>query len=72
MPIETVDDIVEEIMDAIGVYGACVDETDGKQCKGGKQCRVCASSGLRARLDAAFDIEVRLGASRRQAERGGE
>jgi hypothetical protein len=60
MPIETVDDIVEELMDALGVYGSCVDPFEGKPCKGGKSCRCCASSSLRDRLDAAYEIEGKL------------
>lgn len=55
MAIETVEDIIEEILDTIGVYGSCHD-----QCFGQTSCRVCAYSDLNSRLRAAFAIEYKL------------
>jgi hypothetical protein len=56
--IETVDDIVEEIMDRLGIYGAHDHEAE-ETCKN-KPCRCCASGALRHRLDAAYKIERKL------------
>lgn len=61
MAIETVDDIVEEIMDKLGIYGAHDHEEDEAGDK--RPCRCCASSILRDRLDAAYEIERRLNQS---------
>jgi hypothetical protein len=63
MAIETVDDIVEEVLDLLGIYGAHSDS-----CKGRTTCRCCASSNLTGRLRAAFDIERRLGRGERRNE----
>lgn len=63
MPIETVDDIVEEIMDRIGTYGACDDSQDDEStqtCTDEHPCRCCAAAELRVRLDAAYEIEGKL------------
>lgn len=55
MAIETVEDIIEEILDTIGVYGSCHD-----QCMGEMSCRVCAYSSLNSRFREAFSIEYKL------------
>ena len=60
MPIETVDDIVEEIMDGMLIYGACGEHCDKARAEGGKRGRCCESSALRARLDAAYHVEQTL------------
>lgn len=60
MAIETVEDIVEELMNKMGIYGACDDDLEDNEaptCPAEKPCRVCASSDLRSRLDAAYQIE---------------
>ena len=57
--IETVDDIVEELADNIGVYGAHSDAT----CFPGHLCRVCWTSQLHDRLVQALENEKRLNGS---------
>jgi hypothetical protein len=56
MPIETMDDILEQIADRIGVYGAHDDDSEDEDC----ECRVCFVSDLRERIDQAMRIEARL------------
>ncbi len=58
MPLETVEDIIEQLADWIGVYGAHNDE-DPCACAD-EPCRVCWTSELRDRLDAAFRLEAQL------------
>ena len=57
--IETLDDIVEDLANKLGVYGAhnadCVGHT-------GKQCRVCWVTELRGRINRAVEIERKLSA----------
>lgn len=57
MSIETLDDIVEEILDRFGIYGAC-----GEQCTDIAPCRCCASVALKFRIRAAVEIEEMLSA----------
>lgn len=54
--IETLDDIVEELADALGVYGACYEEVHERL----RGCRVCFTSSLKTRISAAVEIERRL------------
>lgn len=61
MAIETLEDIVEEIMDELGIYGAHDDRCSGDSC------RCCQASGLTDRIRRAVEIEsavhaVRIGA----------
>ena len=56
MSIETIEDIVEEIADKIGVYGACC----GEGHESWRDCRVCFTSGLESRLRSAFNTEYLL------------
>jgi hypothetical protein len=57
MSIETLDDIVEKILDQLGIYGAC-----GEQCTDAAPCRCCASVALKSRIAAAVEIEKTLSA----------
>ena len=52
--IETIEDIVEELADRVGVYGASNIHAD--LCP----CRVCWTMQLRSRLRAASEIERKL------------
>jgi hypothetical protein len=56
--IETLDDIIEEILDALGIYGAHNDdvESDGDKCN----CRCCRSSSLRQRIEAAVEVDRKM------------
>ena len=58
MSIETLDDIIEEIMDGLGIYGAHDDdiEMDGDKCG----CRCCRSSSLRSRIEDAVDVDRKM------------
>ena len=53
MPIETLDDIIEELMNKLGIYGAH-DENESKIC------RCCASTNLRNRIEKAVKIEKKI------------
>lgn len=55
MPIETIDDIIDELMDRMGIFGAHPDGV-GDGC----MCRCCQASSLRDRLFAAFEVHRRL------------
>jgi hypothetical protein len=55
MAIEVLDDIVEEIMDRLGIYGA----HDSASCQY-KECRSCAASGLKDRINKAVEVERKL------------
>lgn len=59
MPIETLDDIVEEIMDRLGVYGAHPEDAEEdtlREC----QCRYCQAASLKARIIDAAEVERKL------------
>lgn len=55
MPIETLDDIVEELADNLCVYGA-----HSTECRSGRYCRCCWTSALKERVRAAVSVERRL------------
>ena len=63
--IETLDDVIEEICDAMGVYGAHGDPDDSSTsrdetlCEGQLRdmCRVCASSYLQDRIRKTAEVE---------------
>lgn len=57
MPIETLDDIVEQVADWVGAYGA---HDDAEK----KDCRCCFTQSLRARIESAAEIQSILKASR--------
>jgi len=54
MPIETLDDIITELADRIGVYG-CGDGTDDH--KDDCDCRICFGIGMRLRITKAIELE---------------
>ena len=56
MPIETLDDIVESLMDRLGIYGAHPDPEPEGTC----HCRCCESSSLRSRIEEAVEVERKL------------
>ncbi len=53
MPIEMLDDIVEQVADWVGAYGAHV---DGEK----KDCRNCFTSDLTRRIVSAAEIQAIL------------
>lgn len=59
MAIETLDDIVEELMSKLGIYGACNQEGSGEKtsCTNENPCRCCASSGLTRRIREAVRVD---------------
>jgi hypothetical protein len=57
MPIETLEDIVEQLADKLGVYGACNENHEYDD----KGCRPCWVSWLERRIREAVEIERRLG-----------
>jgi len=63
MSIETLSDIITELADSLGVYGAHGDEDvpGDVTCTEAKPCRMCFESGLRGRILAAVEIERKLG-----------
>jgi hypothetical protein len=70
MAIETLDDVIEEILDVAGIYGAHTFEPGEEGAEGDthpgceaslkKMCRVCASSALNERIRAAIEVERKL------------
>jgi hypothetical protein len=74
MALETLADIITQISDWVGVYGA---HTDGEKI----ECRICFEISLRQRIEAACNIEaimrrVNVGSApsvaRSQSDRGAE
>ena len=63
MAIETIDDIVDELLDLLGVYGAC-----GNHCTDEHPCRCCSQVSLRARIISAVEIEQMLSARQNNKE----
>lgn len=55
MAIETLDDIVEQLMDNLGFFGA-----HDERCDEENTCRCCAASGIRSRILAAVEVEQTL------------
>lgn len=54
MPIETLDDIVEQLADQVGIYGAHPESnTDYGPC----ECRCCWTMDLKERLLKASEIQ---------------
>ena len=64
--IETLDDIITEIADRCGVYGAHGNRDDG-ECEGPRgeisltPCRMCFEEILKTRILNAVEIEIKLG-----------
>lgn len=66
MAIETLDDVIEEICDALGIYGACDEECDlhdGPYSAAVliQMCRSHASANLNTRIREAVAVEEKLG-----------
>jgi hypothetical protein len=62
MAIETLDDIITEMADRIGVYGAC---EGASESSGMYHCRICFEMGLRDRIKAPMRVERIHGAIER-------
>lgn len=56
MAIEVMDDLIEELANRIGVYGAHGDEDTPNADM--YHCRVCFQIGLRKRIEAVANIEA--------------
>ncbi len=54
--IETLDDIVEEMANSVGAYGAHGELHPDGQC----ECRVCFTTGLKLRIRDAMEIDLKL------------
>jgi hypothetical protein len=59
MAIETLDDIIEEVADKRGVYGACGEYND-EPPHNENRCRVCFTAGLKTRIHRATEVEQLL------------
>jgi len=57
MPIETLDDIIDELADGLGIYG-CGGEEDSH--KDDCDCRVCFEVGMRIRIFKAIELEMAI------------
>jgi len=72
MPIETFDDIIEELMDKLGIYGAHPEDSPDdfrKECP----CRCCQTASLVDRIRDALEVERKLtGESGTNGADGGE
>ena len=66
MSVDTLDDVIEEILDTCGIYGAHGDPDDdrvGETPCGGRlrgMCRVCASAYLHDKIRCGAEIEKLL------------
>lgn len=58
MAIETVEDIVEEIADRLGIYGAC--KAQEGECPDDCTCRPNFTGGLLERIRRAVEVEQKL------------
>lgn len=54
MAIEMLEDIIEDLANQIGIYGACSEHSD--EC----ECRVCFGVEMRSRILAAVKVEEKL------------
>lgn len=57
---ENLEDIIEELADKIGVYGACRVTVDDDARKLTCHCRACFVVMLRARIEAAVEVDRKL------------
>ena len=55
--IATLDDVIEQLADEIGVYGAHTETHP----EGSHNCRICWTSDLRERIIDAVEVEQKLG-----------
>jgi len=53
MEIETLDDLVEDLADKFGVYGAGPEGDHPDDCK----CRICFTIGMKERIRSAVEVE---------------
>lgn len=64
MAIETLEDIVEELANQLGIYGTCKGrDANGnvvRECLPKEVCRICFSSDLKDRIYAAVEVERKL------------
>lgn len=65
MAVDTLDDVVEEILDAFDVYGAhdsecCMDNENAYKVQLSGMCRSCAAGYLGERLREAAEVEAKL------------
>jgi len=63
MAIETIDDLVDNMLDRLGIFGAC-----GAHCTDEHPCRCCSQVSLRARIISAVEIEQMLSARQKSKE----
>ena len=63
MAIETLDDVIDQLADWIGVYGAHEDGT-AVRSHDELHCRVCFMSVMRQRIEAALEAERSLARGR--------
>lgn len=64
--LETIDSILEELADLLGVYGVCYDDDVDGLCDESRNifhCRVCFTMEYRNRIDRAVKIEEALNKS---------
>ena len=52
--IETLNDIIEELADRLGVYGA---HTEREESRDQYHCRVCFSAAMNTRIKSAVEME---------------
>jgi len=56
MSIETLDDIIDQTLNRMGVYGA-----HSNSCTKESPCRCCARADLKSRILTAVEIEIKFG-----------
>jgi hypothetical protein len=61
MPLEILQDIIDELADKLGIYGAHPDDDSDAEC----DCRVCFTSSLNDRIWSAVRTEQALEAGRK-------
>ncbi len=66
--IETLDDIIEDLANKLGIYGACREHTEAgiydPRYENRCHCRCCFTSSLRDRIDAAVIVDQKLGGTK--------
>lgn len=61
MAYETLNDIIDELADKLGVYGAHTEKEDSRDPY---HCRVCFSASMNTRIKSAVEIERIISAGR--------
>lgn len=54
--IETLDDVVEELANELGIYGSHIEEHSDGQC----ECRCCWTADIKRRIRRAVEVDRRL------------